>query len=117
MQIGKMLPDDEFKARIVPILSALFASSDPTIRSTLLENIPQFAALLTEQVVEANIFPQVSSLIPSCHAVHFPTSLYRRYSCCAALGLVIACRSGGKQWLGGACVYCGERVSLLKRLV
>ena len=62
LQIGKMLPEDEFKARIVPILSALFASSDPTIRSTLLDSIPQFATYLTEQVVEANIFPQVPSL-------------------------------------------------------
>lgn len=64
MQIGKMLPDDEFKARIVPILSALFASSDPSIRASLLENIPQFAAHLTEQVVENNIFPQVRLLLP-----------------------------------------------------
>ena len=72
MQIGKMLPDDEFKARIVPILSALFASSDPSIRTTLLENIPQFAAYLTEQVVEASIFPQVPLPPPvtTCYYKH-----------------------------------------------
>jgi hypothetical protein len=72
-----MLPDDEFKARIVPILSALFSSSDPSIYSTLLENIPHFAAFLTEQVVENNIFPQARILHSFCQCRSaFMASLY-----------------------------------------
>jgi hypothetical protein len=59
LQIGKMLPEDEFKTRVVPILSSLFSSADPTIRSTLLDAVPQFAQFLTETVVENTIYPQV----------------------------------------------------------
>jgi SCY1-like protein 1 len=60
LQIGKMLGDeDDFKARIVPILSALFASPDHTIRNTLISNINDYAPFLSEAVVEGSIFPQL----------------------------------------------------------
>ena len=60
MQIGKMLGDEAaFKARVVPIISALFASPDHTIRSTLISNINDYAPFLSEAVVEQSIFPQL----------------------------------------------------------
>ena len=60
LQIGKMLGDDgAFRARVVPILSALFASPDHTIRNTLISNINDYAPFLDEAVVEGSIFPQL----------------------------------------------------------
>jgi SCY1-like protein 1 len=60
MQIGKMLGDEtDFKARVVPIISALFSSPDHTIRATLVSNIHEYAPFLSEAVVESSIFPQL----------------------------------------------------------
>ena len=60
LQIGKMLPEEEFRARVIPVLSSLFASPDQSIRSSLLENIGEYAPALPESAVENTIFPQLS---------------------------------------------------------
>jgi hypothetical protein len=59
LQIGKMLDEDDFKVVVVPIISALFASPDHTIRNTLVANIDEYAPALSAAAVESSIFPQL----------------------------------------------------------
>lgn len=55
-----MLPEEEFRARVIPVLAGLFASPDQSIRTSLLDNIADYAAALPEAAVEGTIFPQLS---------------------------------------------------------
>ena len=57
LQIGKTLKEDAFAALVVPALSKLFASTDRTIRRSLLESIDSYGGHFT----------QVDPLIHSCN--------------------------------------------------
>ncbi len=48
LQIGKTLPDDAFSTAVVPALSKLFASTDRTIRRSLLESIDAYGGHFTQ---------------------------------------------------------------------
>ncbi|KAK9810296.1 hypothetical protein WJX72_008245 [[Myrmecia] bisecta] len=61
LQIGQTLEAEEFTKRVVPSISKLFASSDRTIRRSLLENIDTFGPTLTQSVVEEQIYPAVAT--------------------------------------------------------
>jgi SCY1-like protein 1 len=54
LQIGKTLNDEDFSIQVVPALSKLFASSDRTIRRSLLESIDSYGGH----------FSQVGRLLP-----------------------------------------------------
>lgn len=58
MQIGRQMGDEAaFKARVVPIIGALFASSDHAMRNALVTNIADYAPLLSPAVVESSVLP------------------------------------------------------------
>lgn len=63
-----MLPEEEFRARVIPVLSSLFASPDQGIRTSLLENVAEYAPALPESAVENTIFPQLSKSLQSPNA-------------------------------------------------
>ena len=61
MKIGTKLSDDEYDARLTPVIIRLFASPDRAIRVCLLDNLPQMIDHLSEKVVNNKIFPQMVS--------------------------------------------------------
>eukprot|EP00892_Ulva_mutabilis_P012798 jgi/Ulvmu1/9891/UM057_0047.1 len=69
LKIGKMLPEEEFRARVIPVLSSLFASPDQSIRTSLLDSVADYAPALPPSAVEATIFPQLSKglVAPEAH--------------------------------------------------
>ena len=48
LQIGQTLSPEEFKVRVVPALSKLFASNDRSVRRSLLESIDTYGPHLSE---------------------------------------------------------------------
>lgn len=48
LQIGQSLSPEDFRLRVVPALSKLFASNDRSVRRSLLESIDTYGAHLTE---------------------------------------------------------------------
>jgi hypothetical protein len=50
----------QFHARVVPIISKLFANTDRAMRMPLLEHLPQFAALLPPNILNEHIFPHLA---------------------------------------------------------
>lgn len=48
MQIGSSMDEAEFTQRVVPCVSKLFASTDRTIRRSLLENIDAYGKHLSQ---------------------------------------------------------------------
>lgn len=48
LQIGKSLDAESFAAQVVPVLSKLFASTDRTIRRSLLESIDTYGTHFTQ---------------------------------------------------------------------
>ncbi|KAI9851496.1 MAG: hypothetical protein M1838_003571 [Thelocarpon superellum] len=59
MRIGTKLSDDEYDARITPVIVRLFASPDRAIRVCLLDHLPLMIDHLPEKVVNSKIFPQL----------------------------------------------------------
>jgi len=55
-----MLEDGAFQARVIPIISTLFSSTDRSIRRSLINSITEYAPHLTEAVVEGSIYPQLT---------------------------------------------------------
>lgn len=81
LQVGKMLSEEEFKTRVVPIISALFSSQDRSIRRSLINAIDEYAPALTQQVVEASIYPQL------CKGLAEPNAYLREQTLKAMLPL------------------------------
>ncbi|KAK0409570.1 hypothetical protein QR680_004628 [Steinernema hermaphroditum] len=58
-KLGRLLDEAEYQQRIVPCLCKLFSSTDRTTRVKLLEQIDEFAAHLTNQVVNEKIYGNI----------------------------------------------------------
>ncbi|KAH0544690.1 hypothetical protein FGG08_001195 [Glutinoglossum americanum] len=59
MKIAMKLSDDEYDARITPVIVRLFASPDRAMRVCLLDNLPLMIERLPQKVVNDQIFPQM----------------------------------------------------------
>ena len=59
MKIAAKLSDDEYDARITPVIVRLFASPDRAMRVCLLDNLPLMIERLPQKVVNDQIFPQM----------------------------------------------------------
>lgn len=63
IKIGNRLSDEQFNAKVAPVIVRLFANPDRAIRVCLLDNLPNMIEHLAQKVVNDKIFPQmVSSL-------------------------------------------------------
>ena len=61
LKIGSKLSDEDYEARLNPVIIRLFASPDRQIRVSLLESLPQMIDHLSQKVVTDKIFPQLVS--------------------------------------------------------
>jgi SCY1-like protein 1 len=75
MKIATKLSDEEYDARIVPVIVRLFASPDRAMRVCLLDNLPLMIDRLPQKVVNDQIFPQMVGC-------SFARSVHSRLSIC-----------------------------------
>jgi SCY1-like protein 1 len=61
MKIGSKLTDEDFEAKITPVVVRLFTSPDRAIRVYLLDNLPRMIDRLSPKVVNDKIFPHMVS--------------------------------------------------------
>ncbi|KAL4759646.1 COPI-interacting protein CEX1 [Aspergillus foveolatus] len=61
LKIGGKLSQDEFNAKLTPVIVRLFGNPDRAIRVCLLDNLPIMAENLSPKVVNDKIFPQMTS--------------------------------------------------------
>ncbi|CAK7208857.1 Nuclear aminoacylation-dependent tRNA export pathway component [Sporothrix bragantina] len=59
MKISTKLSNDDFEAKVSPVVIRLFANPDRAIRVCLLDNLPLMIDRFTQRVVNDKIFPQV----------------------------------------------------------
>lgn len=59
MKISTKLTDDDFEAKVTPVVVRLFSSPDRAIRVCLLDNLPLMIDRLPQKVVNDKIFPQM----------------------------------------------------------
>lgn len=59
LQLGRVLPDNEYQKRVVPCVVKLFASNDRATRLRLLQQLDRFVNHLQPVTVNEAIFPQV----------------------------------------------------------
>jgi SCY1-like protein 1 len=64
MKIAKKLMDEEFEAKVTPIVVRLFNSPDRAIRVCLLDNLPLMIDRLPQKIVNEKIFPQMVRMRP-----------------------------------------------------
>ena len=62
MNISTQLTDEDFEARITPVVVRLFSSPDRAIRVCLLDNLPSMIDRLPQKIVNDKIFPQMVCL-------------------------------------------------------
>lgn len=88
MKISSKLTDEEFEAKIIPVVVRLFSSPDRAIRVCLLDNLPLMIERLPQKIVNDKIFPQ---MVRSNHAsiseryadnIHLGYRLHRRCASC-----------------------------------
>ena len=65
LKIGAKLSDEEYEARLNPVLLRLFASPDRQIRVCLLDNMPLMIDHFSQKLVTDKIFPQLVSTAPT----------------------------------------------------
>lgn len=58
-KIGKMLNEDEYRSKLVPCIIKLYQCKDRAMRSMLLQQIDSYINLLTTNVINDQIFPQI----------------------------------------------------------
>ncbi len=61
MKIATKLTDEDFEAKITPVVVRLFTSPDRAIRVCLLDNLPLMIDRLSQKIVNDKIFPQMVS--------------------------------------------------------
>ncbi|MCJ1315092.1 hypothetical protein MMC15_000408 [Xylographa vitiligo] len=61
LKIGSKLSDEDYEARLNPVIIRLFASPDRQIRVSLLDSLPQMIDHLSQKVVTDKIFPQLAT--------------------------------------------------------
>lgn len=59
MQLGKLLDEPEYQAKIVPCVVKLFTSTDRATRVRLLQQLEHFADHLQPNTVNDKIFPNI----------------------------------------------------------
>lgn len=57
LKIGSKLSDEEFEAKLVPVIIRLFSSPDRAMRVSLLDNLPLMIDRLSQKDVSNRIFP------------------------------------------------------------
>lgn len=62
MKIATKLTDDDFDAKVTPVVVRLFNSPDRAIRVCLLDNMPLMINRLSQKIVNDKIFPQMVSI-------------------------------------------------------
>jgi SCY1-like protein 1 len=62
MKIAAKLTDEDFEAKITPVVVRLFMSPDRAIRVCLLDNLPLMIDRLPQKTVNDKIFPQMVSI-------------------------------------------------------
>jgi SCY1-like protein 1 len=63
VKIGEKLSDDEYVAKLQPVIIRLFSSPDRALRACLLDNLPRMIDHLTQKAVSDQIFPQLVRLL------------------------------------------------------
>ena len=66
-KIGSKLSQDEFNARVTPVVVRLFANPDRALRVSLLENLPLMINHLPQKIVNDRIFPPMVSFSMPLH--------------------------------------------------
>ncbi|KAK3377895.1 armadillo-type protein [Podospora didyma] len=61
MKISTKLSNDDFEAKVTPVIVRLFGNPDRAIRVCLLDNLPLMIDRLSQKVVNDKIFPQIVS--------------------------------------------------------
>ncbi len=61
LKIGSKLSDDEYEAKLVPVIIRLFNSPDRAMRVSLLDNLPLMINRLSQKDVSTKIFPSMVS--------------------------------------------------------
>lgn len=64
LKIGSKLSDEEYEARLNPVLLRLFASPDRQMRVCLLDNMPLMIDHFSQKLVTDKIFPQLVCMTP-----------------------------------------------------
>lgn len=59
LKIGSKLSDDEYEAKLVPVIIRLFNSPDRAMRVCLLDNLPSMIDRLSQKDVSSKIFPSM----------------------------------------------------------
>lgn len=59
MKIAQKLTDEDFDARVTPVVVRLFSSPDRAIRVCLLDNLPLMIDRLSQRIVNDKIYPQL----------------------------------------------------------
>ena len=59
MRVGAKLTDEEYEAKINPVILRLFGSPDRQMRVCLLDNLPLMIDHLSQKTVSDKIFPQL----------------------------------------------------------
>lgn len=63
LKIGGKLSQDEFNAKLTPVIVHLFGNPDRAIRVCLLDHLPVMIENLSQKTVNDKIFPQMVSLL------------------------------------------------------
>ncbi|KAL4877153.1 armadillo-type protein, partial [Aspergillus karnatakaensis] len=61
LKIGAKLSQDEFNAKLTPVIVRLFGNPDRAIRVCLLDHLPIMVENLSQKIVNDKIFPQMTS--------------------------------------------------------
>ncbi|KAL1894107.1 Nuclear aminoacylation-dependent tRNA export pathway component [Ceratocystis pirilliformis] len=61
LKISTKLSEDEFNAKITPVIVRLFSNPDRALRVALLDGLPQMIDRLTQRIVNDKIFPHITS--------------------------------------------------------
>lgn len=59
MKIAQKLSDEDFDAKVTPVVVRLFQSPDRAIRVCLLDNLPVMIDRLPQKIVNDKIYPQM----------------------------------------------------------
>jgi SCY1-like protein 1 len=66
LKIGVKLSEDEYAAKLIPVIIRLFGNPDRAMRVCLLDNLPLMIDHLPQKIVNDKIFPQmVCSFYPA----------------------------------------------------
>jgi len=59
LKIGAKLSEDEYAAKLIPVIVRLFGNPDRAMRVCLLDNLPLMIDHLPQKIVNDKIFPQM----------------------------------------------------------